>query len=361
MKLLVLAQTPPPLHGQSRAVASLLAALHREPDFSVRHVNLPLSRDLADVGRWRPGKLAALWRASREARALLHREGRMVLYYVPAPGKRGALYRDWLVMARCRRWCSALVLHWHAVGLGAWLRDCATPPERWITRRLLGQADLAIVLGEAVRSDADELLPRRCVVVRNGVPDSATGAPRTRPAHYPLEVLFLGLACREKGLFDTLEGVTRANQQGLRCRLTVIGTFAEQVEAEEFGRRAAILGDTVQYLANTSDAERNQRLLDADVLCLPTYYPHEGRPAVLLEAWVHDLPVITTRWRAIPEDLPRRHVHLVAPRRPDEIAAALAAVQVEGPPNGSLRRHFLEYFTEARHHAALIAAVRSLG
>ena len=35
-----------------------------------------------------------------------------------APGKRAALYRDWVVMVLCRPFFRQVIHHWHAVGLG---------------------------------------------------------------------------------------------------------------------------------------------------------------------------------------------------------------------------------------------------
>jgi hypothetical protein len=48
------------------------------------------------------------------------------------------------------------------------------------------------------------------------------------------------LCCREKGLFDALEGVVLLNQQRefpLKTRLTVAGSFWKQEEEAEFTRR----------------------------------------------------------------------------------------------------------------------------
>ena len=362
MKLLVLAQTPPPEHGQSRAVRALLTALAADPGNRIFHVNLRLSRNAADIGRWRVGKIFALLGASLRAAWLQLRHGPMPLYYVPAPAKRGALYRDWLALAICRPFSHGLVLHWHAVGLGEWLATRATPLERWITRGLLGRAGLALVLAEALRADAERLAPRQCRVVPGGVPDPAPGFRRAPRAGATLEVLFLGLGCRQKGLFDALEGVALAQRAGLACRLTVAGAFADADTERLFRARATELGSAVvRHVGFVSDVERCSLLAASDVLCFPTYYPHEGQPAVLLDALAFDLPIITTRWRAIPETLPANHVWFIEPRQPAQVAAALRAAHAAPPPDGSLRAHFLAHFTQEKNLAVVGAALREIG
>ena len=52
-----------------------------------------------------------------------------IFYYVPAPGKRVALYRDWLVMFICRPFFSGVILHWHAVAgqMAGNRHECAGP------------------------------------------------------------------------------------------------------------------------------------------------------------------------------------------------------------------------------------------
>ena len=192
MKLLVLAQIPPPLHGQSIMVQTLVEGLPAH-GIAVHHVNLDLSRDTADIGRWRLGKFVAVLGACASAVAARFRHGCDVLYYVPAPGKRGALYRDWVVMLLCRPFFKKLVLHWHAAGLDCWLATKATAPELGLTRLLLGRADLSIVLSDTLRDDAAALAPKKISVVPNGIPDpGATASPRTA-ATGPFQVLFLGL------------------------------------------------------------------------------------------------------------------------------------------------------------------------
>ena len=67
-------------------------------------------------------------------------------YYVPAPGKRVALYRDWLVMLLCRPFFKNVILHWHAAGLGKWLETETTIASRAATWRSFRPVNLSLVL-----------------------------------------------------------------------------------------------------------------------------------------------------------------------------------------------------------------------
>jgi hypothetical protein len=214
MKLLVLAQIPPPLHGQSLMVQTLVEGLptHGIP---VHHVNLALSRDATDIGRWRPGKFFALLRACVRTVSARFRHGCNTLYYVPAPGKRGALWRDLVVMLLCRPFFNRLVLHWHAAGLDQWLATKATSLELGLARLLLGRAALSIVLSTSLQADALALNPRKIAVVPNGIADPDDEPPvRSAAGDTPFQVLFLGLCSEEKGLFAATSAVRRKGPQG---------------------------------------------------------------------------------------------------------------------------------------------------
>ena len=355
VKLLVLAQTPPPVHGQSVMVHTLVRGLPAH-GVELRHVNLRLSRDQADIGRWRWGKLAVVLDACLHAIADRFAHGCDTLYYVPAPAKRGALYRDWMVMLLCRPFFRRLVLHWHAAGLGEWLRARASAPERALTRLLLGRADLAIVLGEGLREDAAALAPRRIAVVPNGIADPCPGFARAVPAAGRAPTaLFLGLGIPEKGMLDAIAGAEAAG-----WRIVVAGDIPDPARAAALHRQAAASGGRLVLAGFIRGEEKHRRLAEADALVFPTYYPAETQGLVVAEALAHDLPVVVTRWRAVAENLPPAHVKVVPPRDPAAVAAALRAIARAEPPAGASRRHFLAHLTLERHLAGLAGAIGGL-
>ena len=332
------------------------------PDLKVYHVNLRLSRDAKDIGRWRFGKMAAVLGACCRALALRIRKGPMDLYYVPAPSRRAALYRDWVVMLLCRVFFRRLILHWHGIGLGTWLSTHALAPERWLSRRLLGRADLAIVLAPELVADAQALAPRRIAIVRNGIADPGSQARSVVPSTAPTRILFLGLCAPAKGIFDVLTAIAVANRREAGIfHLIVAGNFADRHDEAAFFSQATALGAGIVRHVGFADEKRKHELFaETDVFCFPTTHPYEGQPLSLIEALAHDLPIITTRWRGIPGMLPTGHVWFVDAGRPDQIADALIASRRSVPNGGERRAHFLAHFTRERHLASLAAAMASV-
>ena len=369
VKLLVFAHTPPPHHGQSYMVQLLLAGLERSGDIQCFHVNSRFSDDLKDIGRVRLEKIALVFKYCFQAIALRFRHGVRCLYYIPASPSRAALYRDWLTMALCRAFFSTVIYHWEAAGLAEWLEQRGAAWERVVSRWLLGRPELSVVLAEYNRRDADYFRSRRTALVPNGVPDPcAQPPPRESAAALPemFNVLFIGLCTREKGIFDAVEAVAFANSRDTnsRFRLLVAGGFWIEEEKAAFERRASELrfadgSPQVEYRGFVSDKAKQMLFEESDCLLFPTYYSAESFGIVLVEAMAHGLPVITTRWRMIPELLPAGYPFVVQPQAPAEIAAALLRLRAEGT-QWNLRQHYLDNFTERHFVEKMKAALLSV-
>lgn len=411
MKLLVFAQTPPPHHGQSYMVKLMLDGFggdrraKRVPSKSITpfdiecyHVNARFSSGVGDIGKFQSVKLVRLFLYCLEAIWCRFRHGAACFYYIPAPGKRVALYRDWLVMLICRPFFNRVILHWHAAGLADWLETAAPAHLRVITRWLFKSADLSIVLSKSNLADARKLLSRRVCVVSNGIPDPCPGfmqsvlplrqarlVARTkllngghRDSEKPnragggpqiLKVLFLAHCMREKGLFDVLEGVALANaglrqvDSPLRLQLTVAGEFVNQQEQEEFNRRVLQLESEnvvkVDYIGFVNGDAKRAVFATSDCFCFPTYYPAESFGLVVVEAMAFGLPVVSTRWRSIPEILPPDYPGFVDPKSPKQVAEALRRMAGLDLAE-SLREMFVRRFMLERHLTGLAEALHSV-
>ncbi|HEV2327586.1 MAG TPA: glycosyltransferase family 4 protein [Verrucomicrobiae bacterium] len=403
MKLLVFAHVPPPYHGQSAAVQLLLEQFggnrrklkrRREPPnrygIECYHVNARLSKTLDEIGEFQFRKFDQILLYCLQAIWCRFRYGVKTFYYVPAPGKAVALYRDWLVLFFCRPFFQKIIFHWHGGGLARWLETSAQHQTRSVSYRLMGKADLSIVLTEFGRSDAEKLLPRRIAVIGNGLADPCPQfndvilpARRARAAvlkallfrnaapanssEAAINVLFVATCSREKGLFDAVEGVRLANQAAedrkvpLRFRIVIAGDFASSAEEREIREfiRLHRLMNTVVLAGFVSGERKYEEFCAADIFCFPTWYPAEGQPTCVAEALAFGLPVITTRWRAVPDMLPANYPGLVDIKSPKQIAEKLLFLSASDL-GGCSRDTFLLRFTLERHLSAMSEAIRSV-
>lgn len=358
-----------------------------EPQIECVHVNFQLSSSVEDIGRRPWLKLALAFRFCLQAIFARYRHRANILFYIPAPGLRNALYRDWLVMLCCRPFFKHIVFWWQAAGLGAWLNSEARAWERRVTRLLLHHPDLSIVMGSETEADAFALGSKHTAVVPNAIPDPCpkdaqslirnkaqrrTNLARLLVPQNPtsldptqtssrLRLLFISLCHREKGLFDTLEAVALANRYlatsgtPLRVTLDVAGRFyfpSEQTEFENRIRQPDLQlpgeqGDSaashslpaIQYHGFADGPLKDQLFREADALVFPTYYAAESFGLVLLEAMAYGLDIITTQWRNIPELLPDHFPGLVQPKDPAGLSKAI--IHLCSHYDGArLRRHY---------------------
>ena len=382
-RILVFAHKPPPHHGQSQMVQFLVDGLSDgSGGVEIYHVNAQLSTGAEDIGRMRPGKVLRLLGFVLRALRARFFHGFTVFYYIPAPAKTSAVVRDWMVLGLCRWAFPHLILHWHSVGLGQWLTRSARPWQRRLTHWALGRASLSLSLSKLTSDDAAILRPKKSRVVPNGIPDPIPkddqpllivrhqrqlqlreALQRNGGEAVTISVLFLALCTRDKGVIDALQSIIRANAllqlRGCpaRFRLTVAGEFVDPEDRQEFDRINS--EHAVATVHGFLDRERkNAKFQASDLFLFPTYYANEGQPLNLVEAMAWGLPIVTTRWRAIPEILPVDYPGIVDPHDIEALATRMLTLfdQDLAP---KLRNRYLERFTVKRHLDVLAEALRT--
>jgi glycosyltransferase involved in cell wall biosynthesis len=110
----------------------------------------------------------------------------------------------------------------------------------------------------------------------------------------PLRLLFLSNLLPGKGheelvtAFLALPGQTRDSLE-----LDFAGGFESERQKTEFLRRIEGV-DHVRYHGTVTGDRKRELFHRAHVFCLPTYYPYEGQPISILEAYASGCAVITT-------------------------------------------------------------------
>jgi glycosyltransferase involved in cell wall biosynthesis len=153
--------------------------------------------------------------------------------------------------------------------------------------------------------------------------------------------VYVGEVRREKGIQELIHAFRRARD--------MLQSNHISITLDIFGPTKSDFHDTFYDLLNSSEhityhgyvdhAVLIEQLGHFDALVLPTYFPSEGYPGVVLEAMSFGLPVIATRWRSIPEIVIHEENGLLCePRDIDGLANCMIRIAL----GDQLRRHLGE-------------------
>jgi glycosyltransferase involved in cell wall biosynthesis len=160
------------------------------------------------------------------------------------------------------------------------------------------------------------------VLIRGSGVDVASFTVEARPERVPVVVLAARLL-RTKGVGEFVAAARMLLTDGVRARFVLVGEpdSGNPATVTEAELRAWVADGTVEWWGHRTDMPRV--LEDADIACLPSYYP-EGLPKSLIEAAAAGLPIVTTDQpgcREVVRD--GENGSLVPPRDPARLAAAL--------------------------------------
>jgi len=88
-----------------------------------------------------------------------------------------------------------------------------------------------------------------------------------------------------------------------------------------------------RYRGILKNDEVQNVLQNYDIVVLPTYYEGEGYPGIIIEAFSVGNPVITTKWKAVPELVNENtDAILINPKKPNELLEAILFFNNENYP-----------------------------
>jgi glycosyltransferase involved in cell wall biosynthesis len=191
----------------------------------------------------------------------------------------------------------------------------------------LGLADRVLVLGKAELAAYRRFAPDLDVVaLPNGIDLRPFAGSSTVQSHVdsPLRLVYVGRIAREKGLYETLQGMRIAHELGVETRLAIAGGGPEEPRLRRYAQALGI-GSRVCFVGPVFGADKVKLLAGADAMVLASYA--EGLPYALLESMAAGIPVIATPVGAIPDVVSDGiHGFVVPPRDGKAIAEALAVL-----------------------------------
>lgn len=181
---------------------------------------------------------------------------------------------------------------------------------RWIVRR----CDLYLAQTKQLVAEAQTAGLRRVEWYATSRPMS-DAAPAAEPSRSCRKFVFLGHVKPLKGIEELIAAGERMEED---ASVDVYGPLMDGLAESRFAGLKR-----VRY-RGTIPAGTGVRLLqDYDAMVFPTYWPGEGYPGVVIEAFAAGLPVIATRWRNIPEIVDESCGMLIEPRNVDALHGAM--------------------------------------
>ncbi len=343
--ILVVGQTPPPIHGQAVMIREFLNGEYAS--FTLHHVPWDFSVTIADVGKFQVRKLLHMISTLRSILVARFRNRAEAMYFPPTGPHLFSILRDVFLLLGSRWLFRYTIFHFHAAGLME-----IYPRLPWFFKPLFnlayGKPDLAIVLTNEDGRTLSHLQPGRISVIPYGIRDQSEAVPAILERGESPRIFFMGVLCEGKGVLTLLDACAVLKKLGVSFRATFAGAFQTPAFREEVEQRISTLdlADVIDFAGVVSGDTKAAQFAAADIFCFPTHYHAESFGVVLIEAMSFGLPIVTTRWRGIPEVVGEtgEGAVLVEPRQPELLAQALIPLLEQESLRRSMGAHNRELY-----------------
>lgn len=282
------------------------------------------------------------------------------------------IWSGWLLGKR-------LVTHLHGGGYLDFYRSRSFILKKTISSTF-ARVDAIVVLGSLLRDQFEFVsnVEARLRVVPNGLNWDLTDgrqSPKVLDRSGPLRLLYLSNMIPSKGYLDLLEACRVLRyERNIPIRCDFCGAFLATVnedrpispsDAEQEFRsliKREGLEGIVHYHGTVRGKRKREMLKNAHLFLLPTAYPWEGQPVSIIEALAFGLPVVSTRYRGIPEQvLDGYNGFLIEEKSPKRIADAVEQVWNDATRYEQLShnavQHYRQHFTRDAHLNKLIPVI----
>ena len=177
----------------------------------------------------------------------------------------------------------------------------------------------------------------------------------------PLRILFLSNLLPGKGHRELLAGfLDLPADRRERLRLDFAGAHGDG-DFEEVLAKAAAAHPNVHYHGSVNAEEKTALYAEAHVFCLPTYYPYEGQPFTIVEAYASGCVVVTALHSGIPEIFADgANGYAIESRSPAAVTAMLERLLDGGDELAQLALDNHRRARERHSETAYLTAVRGL-
>lgn len=305
MKLLLIGPFPGPINGQTIANQTLYEGLSKK--HSVDRIDTLRSENFnkglkkfsakEDQGKFKIIKFLKIFKGLfQETRQILN-NNYDVIYITPGQSYLGFMrFSSYMLSSIIKK--KPYYIHIHG-GFFRKMYDSQSNFKKSTIDFFLKRVEGAIVLGDSLKPMFKDLIPEEKVFVcENGVQDEFIASEEEihgklkRMKEDPQQrVLFLSNLMEEKGILDLLEASKYFSADKIEFNLAGVIEPNIKTKIEEYLEKYPT---KLKYHGLVKGMKKKSLLLNNYIFVLPTYYPNEGQPISILEAYTNGCAVVTT-------------------------------------------------------------------
>lgn len=352
MKILILAQIPPPYHGQSIMQQYLVNASWEwcEKQF----IRLNFSKSIEEVGNFRLKKIVDAFRIILKVWKIRLNKDIDVLFYPPAGPNKVPFYRDILLLFFIRRCTRKIIFHFHSGGFDLLLSKL-NPLQKFFALKVYNNPDAVIILSSYLKSEVHWIKPKELYIIPNGVEDYYSANSLANKDNEKPIILTAGIISEAKGIFISMEAARILKESNYKFTWNFIGEFKFSKIKKEAEKKILEydLKENIKFLGKIDGEEKFKLYSLTDIFCFPSY-ENEGMPLVLLEAMMMSLSIVATNWRGIPDIIDNNINGLLVPiKDPQKLAEAIEKLinnrEIRNNLALNARKKYLREFTIKKH------------